>query len=39
MLVGAVIDAVKKWKYKPFLLMGEPVDVETTVSVEMTSGH
>ena len=33
MLVPAAIDAVKKWRYRPFLLNGEPVEVETNVSV------
>ena len=34
MLLGAAIDAVKQWTYKPFLLNGEPVEVDTTVLVE-----
>jgi TonB family protein len=29
----AALDAVKKWKYKPFLLNGQPVNVETTVKI------
>ena len=33
MLVQAAIDAVKQWRYRPFLLNGEPVEVETTVTV------
>jgi protein TonB len=33
-LRGAAIDAVKQWKYKPYLLNGEPVEVETTIVVE-----
>ena len=35
MLVSAVIDAVKQWKYKPFLLNGEPVEVDTTVQIDV----
>jgi len=31
LLVQAAIDAVKQWKYQPFLLNGAPADVETTV--------
>jgi protein TonB len=31
--VPAAIEAVKKWHYRPFLLNGEPVEVETTVTV------
>lgn len=33
MLRHSAIDAVKDWKYKPYLLNSEPVEVETTVTV------
>lgn len=33
LLAPAAIDAVKQWRYKPFLLNGQPVGVETTVTV------
>jgi len=33
MLQRAALDAVKTWQYKPYLLNGEPVEVETTVNV------
>ena len=33
MLVPAAIQAVKQWRYRPFLLTGEPVEVETGVTV------
>ena len=33
MLAPAAIDAVKQWRYKPVLLNGQPVEVETTVAV------
>jgi protein TonB len=33
MLVPAAIAAVKMWRYKPYLLNGQPVEVETTVTV------
>ena len=33
MLVPAAIAAVKQWRYKPYLLNGQPVEVETTVTV------
>jgi TonB family protein len=31
-------DAVKTWKYKPYLLNGEPVEVETQITVIYTLG-
>ncbi len=34
MLQQAALDAVKQWQYKPYLLNGEPVEVETTINVE-----
>jgi TonB family protein len=36
MLAAASIEAVKQWKYKPYLLNGEPVEVETQVDVIFT---
>ena len=33
MLRQAALDAVKTWRYKPYLLNNEPVEVETTVNV------
>ena len=33
MLAPAAIEAVKQWKYKPYFLNGEPVEVETQVTV------
>ena len=35
-LAPAAIEAVKQWKYKPYLLNGEPVEVETQVQVNFT---
>jgi len=35
-LAPAAIDAVKQWRYKPYLLNGEPVWVETQVTVNFT---
>jgi protein TonB len=32
MLASAAINAVKLWRYKPFLLNGQPVEVETTIT-------
>ena len=36
MLQQAAKDAVSQWRYRPYLLNGEPVEVETTVNVEFT---
>jgi protein TonB len=33
LLVSAAIDAVKQWRYRPYILNGEPIEVETTVFV------
>jgi periplasmic protein TonB len=33
LLAPAAIEAVKQWRYKPFLLNGQPLEVETTVNV------
>lgn len=40
MLVTAAIEAVKQWRYRPYLLNGEPVEVETDITVNFVlSGH
>ncbi|MFZ0138032.1 MAG: energy transducer TonB [Candidatus Sulfotelmatobacter sp.] len=36
LLAPAAIEAVKQWKYKPFLLDGVPLEVETQVTVNFT---
>jgi len=36
MLQQAAIDAVSQWRYRPYLLNGDPVEVETTVNVDFT---
>ncbi len=36
MLVPAALSAVKQWRYKPYLLNGQPVEVETTITVIFT---
>jgi protein TonB len=33
MLATAAIDAVKQWRYRPYLLNNEPVEVETEITV------
>jgi protein TonB len=36
MLIQSAIDAVRQWKYKPYFLNGEPVEVDTQVTVNFT---
>jgi protein TonB len=38
LLVQAALDAVKQWRYKPTLLNGDPVEVDTTIQVTFTMG-
>ena len=38
MLQQAALDAVRTWRYRPYLLNNEPVEVETTVNVIFTLG-
>jgi protein TonB len=38
MLQQAALDAVRSWRYKPYLLNNEPVEVETQVNVIFTLG-
>ena len=39
LLVRAAVDAVQQWRYKPTLLDGEPVEVETTITVTFILGR
>jgi TonB family protein len=38
MLRQAALDAVRNWRYKPFRLNNQPVEVETTINVVFTLG-
>jgi protein TonB len=38
MLRQAAIDAVQQWRYRPYLLNGQPVEVETTINVVFNLG-
>jgi protein TonB len=37
-LEQAAIAAVKQWRYRPYLLGGEPIEVETQVTVNFSLG-
>jgi len=36
LLVPAALDAVRQWRYRPFLLNDQPVEVETQVTINFT---
>jgi protein TonB len=36
MLVQAALDAVRQWRYKPYVVEGEPVEVDTQITVNFT---
>ncbi len=36
LLTGAAMDAVKQWRYRPYILNGDPVEVDTQVEVHFT---
>jgi TonB family protein len=35
-LAKSAVDAVRQWKYRPYLLNGEPVEIETQITVKFT---
>jgi periplasmic protein TonB len=38
MLVPAAIDAVRQWRYKPYILNGDAIEVETQITVNFFLG-
>lgn len=38
MLVSAAVEAVRQWRYRPYILNGEPVEVETQITVNFSLG-
>jgi protein TonB len=39
LLARPAVDAVREWRYRPCLLNGEPVEVETQITVNFVLGH
>jgi protein TonB len=39
LLRQAAMDALKQWHYRPYILNGEPVEVESTVTINFTLGE
>jgi len=38
-LISAAVDAVKTWRYRPYLLNNQPVDVDTTIDLIFNIGQ
>lgn len=39
LLANAAKEAVRQWQYRPYLLNGEPVEVETQITVNFVLEH
>jgi protein TonB len=39
LLVQAALDAVRQWRYRPYYLNHEPIEVETEITVNFVLGH
>ncbi len=39
LLRGAAVDAVRRWRYRPYLVDGRPVEVSTTITLNFPSRH
>ncbi len=39
LLIQSAVDAVKQWKYKPYLLNGNPVEIQTEISINFKLPH
>jgi protein TonB len=38
MLIPAAVEAVSQWRYKPYILNGEAIEVETRITVNFLLG-
>lgn len=38
-LARAALEAVRQWRYRPYLLNGQPIEVETQITVNFTLGN
>jgi protein TonB len=39
LLSGAALEAIRQWRYRPYILNGEPVEVETQITVNFVLGR
>jgi periplasmic protein TonB len=37
--VPAALEAVKQWKFRPYLLNAKPVEIETQIGLNIDVGH
>jgi protein TonB len=37
-LQRAALEAIRKWEFQPFLVLGEPVEIEGTMQITFTLG-
>ena len=38
-LAKSAVEAVRQWKYRPYLLNGEPVEIETQITINFKLPH
>jgi protein TonB len=38
MLIPAALNAVKQWRYRPYVLNGDPIEVDTRITVTFVLG-
>jgi periplasmic protein TonB len=39
LLAGSAVDAVKQWRYRPYVLNGDPIEVDTQITVNFILGE
>ncbi len=39
LLTAAAINAAKQWKYRPYVLNGKPIEVETQITIDFSPDH
>jgi protein TonB len=39
LLAKSAVDAVRQWKYHPYLLNGEPVEIQTQITINFNLPH
>jgi protein TonB len=39
LLATAALDAVRQWRYKPYYLDGDPVEIQTQITIRFKTGN